>query len=70
MGNMVNMPGSAQPAAARCEPCLSHHRTPSFIHTILWQGCNRRPHPTTLPAPFPVLWAGASLPACSASAQP
>lgn len=26
MGNTVNVPGSAQPAAARCVPCLSHHR--------------------------------------------
>lgn len=36
MGNTVNVPGSAQPAAACCVPCLSHHRTLPFIHTILW----------------------------------
>lgn len=35
----VNVPGSAQPAAARCAACLRHHRTPSFVPTILWQGC-------------------------------
>lgn len=52
MGNMVSMPGSAQPAAARCVPCLSHHRTLSFIHTILWQGCNPETPPHRPACPF------------------
>lgn len=50
----VNMPGSTQPAAARCAACFPHHRTPSFVPTILWQGCiPQGAHPTSLPAPFP-----------------
>lgn len=68
----VNVPGSAQPAAARCAACLLHHRTPSFVPTILWQGCiPQGAHPTSLPSPFPALQAGAVLlAAILASAQP
>lgn len=52
MGNMVNVPGSAQLAAARCVPCLSHHRTLPFIHTIPLQGCNTETPPHHPPCPF------------------
>lgn len=35
----MNVPGSAQPATARCVARLPHQRTPSFIPAILRQGC-------------------------------
>lgn len=63
----VNVPGSAQPATARCVARLPHQRTPSFIPAILRQGCvpqGAHPHHSAtgkglLPAAISALTVGA-----------